>query len=118
MLSILAVDDSPISRQIYRSALAPHFNIELAESGEEAWDKIHRSRFDLIITDLNLPEISGLELVNKLRILDQYANIPVIVVSGDGEGIEQIKDANIRSWLLKPVKPKSLVKAVKAVISR
>ena len=112
MPTVLAVDDSSISRQIYQSVLKPHCEIVLVETAEQALEKISSSHFDLIITDVNLPGINGVELVRQLRSSQDYSKTPVIIISGDGDGIKNAKDIGADLWLLKPVSPQSLVKAV------
>jgi len=113
---ILAVDDSAISRQIYSSVITPHCEVEIAEDAEQAWQKISNSHFDLVISDVNLPGISGLELLKKIKTNKLYSDTPIIIISGDGDGITHAKDVGADLWLLKPVNPESLVCAVKKVL--
>lgn len=98
--------------------LSPYYNVEFAEDGEQAWEKICNKQFDLILSDVNLPRIDGLELIKKVKTLENYSNIPIIIASGDGDGVAQAKEMGINLWLIKPVKPQSLLKAVKALLAQ
>ncbi len=118
MAIILAVDDSPISRQIYSNILSPLHTLQLAENGESAWKEICNKKIDLIITDVNLPGISGLELLDKITSHEKFENIPCILVSGDSDAIIQAKKSGAKLWLLKPINPESLIKATAKLLSK
>jgi two-component system chemotaxis sensor kinase CheA len=65
-----------------RSILVAHgYRVEIAISGEDALEKVAGVRFDLVITDIEMPGINGFELTKRLRSLEAYQEVPVIVVS-------------------------------------
>jgi two-component system chemotaxis response regulator CheY len=116
MSNVLAIDDSPISRRIYESVLNQHCNIDLTCDAEEAWQAFTNSHYDLVITDVNLPGMSGLELLAKIRSKQSNNTVPIIVVSADADSIEDAKTLGSCFWLLKPIDPESLLKAVKQIL--
>lgn len=84
MSTVLIVDDSAVDRNLVAGLLAdlPELKVEFAVNGQEAWETIGRSSPDLVLTDLIMPEMDGLELVAK--IVSECSNIPVILITGQG----------------------------------
>lgn len=79
---ILAVDDSITVREVERKILSDHgFEVEVAVDGLEAWNMILRARYDLIITDIDMPNIDGIELLIRIKEAADFENIPVIILS-------------------------------------
>jgi two-component system chemotaxis response regulator CheY len=104
---ILVVDDSYLVRLYYNAALEEtDFEVEQAINGVEALEKLTADPFDLVIVDVNMPKMDGLELLRSLRRspLD-IATIPALVISteGDGEDIAQARAAGANFYLVKPV---------------
>lgn len=80
--SILVVDDSITTRTMERSILISHgYQVQLAVSGEDALEKVANDRFDLVISDVEMPGINGFELTRRLRDMVEFRNVPVIIVS-------------------------------------
>ncbi|MDP4095841.1 response regulator [Paenibacillus sp. P96] len=114
--TILVVDDEPRTRQGIKQALeasgSGNYWVETAENGVEALDKLQQQSFHLLITDVRLPEISGLDLI---RSMEGYARRPVIVViSGYAEFdyVQQALRLGAVNYLLKPIDKQELLKAV------
>jgi two-component system, OmpR family, KDP operon response regulator KdpE len=99
---ILIVDDEPQMRRALRAGLrANGFEVSLAATGEEALDTIPLSRPDIVLLDLMLPGIDGLEVVRQLR---EWSSVPVIVVSARGEERAKVQalDLGADDYLTKP----------------
>ncbi len=80
--SVLVVDDSITTRTMERSILAARgYRVEVAISGEDAMDKLTGDRFDLVVTDIEMPGIDGFELTRHIRSMDEYREVPIIIVS-------------------------------------
>jgi two-component system chemotaxis sensor kinase CheA len=80
--SILVVDDSITTRTMERSILISHgYRVQTAVSGEDALEKVEGESFELIITDIEMPGINGFELTRRLRAMEEYRDVPIIVVS-------------------------------------
>lgn len=115
---ILVVDDEPqITRVLRRSLTAHHYEIRTAADGESGIDVFHDFHPDLIITDLSMPEMSGLELCRKIRKISQ---VPIIVLSVKGE--EKIKvaalDACADDYVTKPFGMDELLARIRATLRR
>lgn len=116
-LDILIVDDSPVMRGLVRAALVGggYSNLREAEDGQIALEMVQEQLPDIIITDLNMPNMDGLELVEALRGREECAGLPIIMLTtegGDGKRTSG-RQAGVTGWLTKPCDPATLVKAVR-----
>ena len=113
MPHILIVEDSPTMRSLLTSSLeeldAP-VKITQVESGFEALRYLPRDKFDLIVTDINMPDINGLELVSFVKSNDSYSEIPLIIVSTESSARDRDKgmDLGADAYLVKPFEPEDL----------
>jgi CheY-like chemotaxis protein len=84
MKRIIVVDDQPILGTIYRTKFtAEGFQVEVASDGEQALDLIERTNPDLVLLDLNLPKINGMEVLKRLRAQSSFQTLPIIVFSAN-----------------------------------
>lgn len=119
MTRVLIVDDHSIVRAGLRRLLAdlPDTEIQEAASGEDALEKLEASAFQLLMLDLNLPGLGGLELLR--RALKTRPRLPVIVFSQHAEAIYAIRamEAGARGYVSKNATPEELLAAVKTVLA-
>lgn len=118
---ILTVDDSASIRLTTRLALTgAGYTVTEAVDGSDGLNKMRSTNFDLIVTDLNMPNMDGLTMIRSLRKLPAYMGTPVIFLTteSDGELKQQAKDAGATGWLTKPFEPDMLVKITKKVLGR
>lgn len=102
--TILVVDDSITTRTMERSILVSRgYNVEVAVSGEEALEKTATRRFDLVVTDIEMPGINGFELTARLTESDAYRDVPVIIVSSlsRDEDKRRALEAGARAYIVK-----------------
>ncbi len=86
MKKVLVIEDEPFARQVFRQLIEKvSTDVEIIEAadGIEAWDKIKECVADLLIVDINLPFINGIDLIEKLRIKPEYKDTPCIVVTAN-----------------------------------
>jgi two-component system chemotaxis response regulator CheY len=121
MSNILTVDDSMSVRMAIRLALAGagHAVTEAAD-GREGLDKASSTKFDMIITDLNMPNMNGLEMIREIRKLPQQAGTPIIFLTTESdEGMkQQAKAAGATGWLVKPFVADALLKVTRKVLGQ
>jgi len=104
--TILIADDSPTMRAMLVSTIEMlgDYRIVEASSGFEALRLLPREKVDLILTDINMPDINGLELISYLRNNSNYLSIPVFIISTEGsqKDIEKGKLLGANEYLIKP----------------
>jgi two-component system chemotaxis response regulator CheY len=114
---ILIVEDSATMRSLLASTLedleAP-VKITEAASGFEALRSLPREDYDLVVTDINMPDINGLELVSFLKSNDKYRDIPLVIVSTEGSDRDREKGLGLGAdaYLVKPFDPEALQQVV------
>jgi two-component system, chemotaxis family, chemotaxis protein CheY len=120
MARILAVDDSAAMRQMVGITLtgAGH-QVQQAVDGREALQYAERERFDLVITDVNMPGMDGLTLVRQLRNMPSYRGVPLLVLTTEATTEKKLegKAAGATGWLVKPFNPDRLLATVAKVLS-
>lgn len=116
MAHILAVDDSEPIRKMLRMVLANSgHTLELAEDGIEALDKFSRHRFDLVVTDINMPRMTGLELIRQIRNLTKDVPILALTTESEQQMRERGKTAGVDGWIVKPFRPAQFLDIVKQI---
>lgn len=121
MKSILIVDDEPdIVALVSYSLKKEGFAVIAASEGGEALASLKKNSFDLIILDLMLPDIHGMEICRILRAAPKTKNIPVIMLTAQGDEHDRIQGLNLGAddYITKPFSPKELIARVKAVLRR
>ena len=115
---VLIVDDSLTIRQLVAEALeAEGFETLNASDGSEALLELtRRTDISLVMCDVNMPEMSGLDLVAKVR--KQGSNVQFVMLTTEGkpELMERARNLGVKGWMLKPVKPHLLAGAVRSLI--
>jgi two-component system chemotaxis response regulator CheY len=120
---ILIVEDSATMRSLLALSLEDldiPVKIVEAESGFEALRFLPREQFDLVVTDINMPDINGLELVSFIRNNERYADVPLVIVSTEGSDRDRDKGLGLGAdaYLVKPFEPEMLRQVVIDLLSR
>jgi two-component system chemotaxis response regulator CheY len=121
MSSILIVDDSASIRQAVKIALGGlGHSVSEAANGSEGVGKAGGARFDLIITDLNMPVMDGLTMIRKLRTNAAYTGVPIVFLTTESDaGIKsQAKAAGATGWITKPFDADQLGRIVTKVLAK
>ena len=114
---ILVVEDDAVIRQLNTEVLTcSGYQVDAAEDGAAAWDALQRNNYDLVVTDNDMPKVTGVELIKKLQ--DTQMNLPVIMVTGTlpDEEFARYPCLQPAVTLLKPYTFDELLNAVKAVL--
>ncbi|MCF6211269.1 MAG: response regulator [Gammaproteobacteria bacterium] len=119
MANILAVDDSASMRQMVVFTLrgAGHQVTEAAD-GQAALDLAKRQRFDLVLSDVNMPRMDGITLARELRTLPAFKFTPILMLTTEG-GMgkkQEGKAAGATGWIVKPFNPEQLLATIKKVM--
>ena len=119
MANILAVDDAATMRQVVNFALTDAGHTVAEASGvDEALARAAKSKFDLVIADLNMPGKNGLELVRALRAMPEFRFAPILMLTTEHRDELKAagKEAGVTGWLVKPFDPTVLLEVVKKVL--
>jgi two-component system chemotaxis response regulator CheY len=121
MSNILTVDDSMSVRMAIRIALcgAGH-QVTEAVDGQDGLAKASSTRFDMIITDLNMPNMNGLEMIREIRQLPVQSGTPIIFLTTESDEAmkQQAKSAGATGWLVKPFVAENLLKVTRKVLGQ
>lgn len=118
MNTILVVDDDPHIRKLIKLYLENSlFSVVEVKDGQEALDYVTHSKVDLMIVDVMMPHIDGIELTEGIR---RYLDIPILMVTAKGESNDKVKgfQAGTDDYLVKPFDPVELVLRVKSLLKR
>lgn len=119
---VLVVDDASLVRMYYRDALErAGFFVDEALNGLEALEKLHAAPTDLLIVDVNMPQMDGFTFLKVLRRQDTaVASIPALVTSTEAgpQDMDAARAAGANFYLVKPVKPETLVEFASMLCGR
>lgn len=119
MTTILAVDDSASMRQMVSFTLkGAGYSVIEAADGQDALNKAKQQTVDLVLSDVNMPVMDGIELVKNLRGLPQYKFTPILMLTTESAGDKKMqgKSAGATGWLVKPFNPDQLLATIKKVL--
>ena len=117
--TVLVVDDAAIIRQVCAIALKREgYEIVEGENGKDALSKLDDKKIDLVITDINMPEMDGIELIRQLRARKEFKFVPIVVLStvSQEHRVEEGKQAGASGWILKPFDANKLMHTVRKFI--
>ena len=118
---VLLVEDSATMRGFVTSALESEgdYHVTAAPSGFEALKILPRASYDVIITDINMPDINGLELVRYVRESERHARTPLVLISTDSRAADRERGLKLGAdaYLTKPFEPEELVEVLRKVVA-
>lgn len=120
MAKILTVDDSKVIRDLVKAVLIENgHEVVTANDGVEGLAATRNEQFDMILSDINMPNMTGISMVSKIRRLEGYEYIPIIMLTTENSNFkkEKAKKMGATGWLQKPFDPERLMKAVKKLIN-
>jgi two-component system chemotaxis response regulator CheY len=119
MATILAVDDSASMRQMVTFTLkGAGYDVQEACDGSEALNIAKTKKFDLVLSDVNMPIMDGIQLVAELRKLAEYKFVPILMLTTESSGDTKMagKKAGATGWIVKPFNPEQLLNTIKKVL--
>jgi two-component system chemotaxis response regulator CheY len=116
----LVVEDSPMMRQLLVFALARIKSVRVVEAtdGLDGLRKLSMARFDLIITDINMPVLDGLKLVKKIRSDDVHRDVPIMIVTTESgsEDRQRAMQLGANAYITKPIQAPQVILKVKELL--
>jgi two-component system, chemotaxis family, chemotaxis protein CheY len=117
--TILSVDDSASIRQLVTFTLQKEgYVVVEAVDGSDALNKVKTSSVDMVITDLNMPNVDGIELIRALRTNPSFKFTPIVMLTTESSMNKKDagKEAGATGWIVKPFKPEQLIAVVKRLL--
>ena len=119
---IIIADDMQMMRRLLKTALmkAGFDDITEAMNGEELLKKLDEVSFDIIICDWDMPRMSGIDALRRIRSSDNFKDIPFVMVTAVSEAaqVKQAIEAGISDYIVKPIKPEVFVEKIKSILSK
>lgn len=119
MATILAVDDSASMRQMVSFTLkSAGYEVTEACDGKDALTKAKGAKFNLVLSDVNMPVMDGITLIKELRALGDYKFTPILMLTTEStaDKKQEGKAAGATGWIVKPFNPEQLLATVKKVL--
>lgn len=105
-MRVLVVDDFSTMRRIVKNTLRQigFTNIEEAEDGQKAYDRLTSEKFDFVVSDWNMPNMTGIDLLRKVRATPQLKNLPFLMVTAEAkqENVVEAIKAGVSNYIVKP----------------
>ena len=118
--SCLIVEDSPMMRQLLVFALArvKSLRVTEADDGVDALRKLAATRFDIIITDINMPIMDGLKLVKRIRSDANHKDTPIVIITTEGsqEDRQRALQLGANAYITKPIQAPQVIAKVKELL--
>ena len=111
---ILAIDDNMSQHILYQGILVPTYTLRASKSASEALSFLNANQADIVLLDIEMPNVSGFEFLEDIKRIPSYLNVPIIIVSSKtGEDfLNQVKNSKAVDVLTKPVVPEILLRTI------
>ena len=115
---ILAVDDNPVQLKLFKEMLVPRYDLRVVKAASEALNFLNSTIVDLILLDIEMPNISGFEFLKDVRKIPSYIKVPIIIVSGNTskEFLQEARNSGAEDVLIKPVTAEMLESTIDKVL--
>lgn len=121
-MNVLVVDDFSTMRRIIKNILRQlgFTNVEEADDGTTAWERLNRGGIDFVISDWNMPQMTGIELLRKVRASEEFADIPFLMVTAEAqqENIIEAVQAKVSNYIVKPFTAETLGQKIDKIFDK
>ncbi|MDD4730943.1 MAG: chemotaxis response regulator CheY [Desulfovibrio sp.] len=118
-MRVLVVDDFSTMRKIIKNILRQlgFENVVEADDGTTAWEVLNKDNIDFIVSDWNMPKMTGIELLRKVRASEEYADTPFLMVTAEAqqENIIEAVQAKVSNYIVKPFTPETLSEKINKI---
>jgi len=116
---ILAIDDNLMQLDMFKKMLVPKYDLRLVKSASDAIHFLNVDQADVILLDIEMPNISGFDFLADIRRLPSYMDVPIIIVSANTghEFFQKARNSSAFDVLTKPVSPETLVRTIEKALA-
>ena len=117
---VLSIDDNPQQLQEFKAVLGARYDFRAVKSASEAISFLNANKVDVVLLDILMPNISGLEFLNDIRKIPSYMDVPIIIVSGntDADFLMKAKNSKTSAVLAKPVTAEALINSIEKALAK
>lgn len=118
--TLLVVDDEPALRLLLNEFFKDKFKVQTLNDGQSCLNFLERDRPEALVLDLNMPDMSGLDVIKKIRSNPDFFDLAIIVLSGAESSVDRINclEAGADDFMIKPFNPRELSARIKAIFRR
>ncbi len=118
-MRVLVVDDFSTMRRIIKNILRQlgFTNVVEADDGTTAWEVLNKDKIDFIVSDWNMPKMTGIELLRKVRSSEEFADIPFLMVTAEAqqENIIEAVQAKVSNYIVKPFTAETMKQKIEKI---
>jgi CheY-like chemotaxis protein len=116
---VLAIDDNVQQLSEFKSILVPKYDLRVVKSASEAIGFLNKNKADVILLDIEMPNISGFDFLEDRRKIPSYIIVPIIIVSGNSglEFLTKARNSSAANVLTKPVQPQTLINTIEEALA-
>ena len=116
---ILAIDDNLVQLDMFKKMLVPKYDLRLVKSASDAIHFLNVDQADVILLDIEMPNITGFDFLSDIRRLPSYMDVPIIIVSANTghEFFQKARSSSAFDVLTKPVLPETLVRTIEKALA-
>ena len=116
---VLSIDDNPVDLNTFQGILVPRFILRAAKSASDALAYLNSHKADIILLDIEMPNISGFEFLSDIRRIPSYITVPIIIVSGKTgqDFLDEAKRSSAFDVISKPVNPQNLIETIEKALA-
>jgi CheY-like chemotaxis protein len=115
---VLAIDDNPVELNVFQGILVPKFILRAAKSASDALSFLNSSMADVILLDIEMPNITGFEFLHDIRKIPSYMHVPIIIVSSktEPEFFAKARSSSAFDVMTKPITPNRLIETIEKAL--
>jgi len=116
---VLAIDDNVQQLTEFKCVLVPKYDLRVVKSASEAMSFLNTYKSDIILLDIEMPNISGFEFLGDIKKIPSYMHVPIIIVSGNTgpEFFKKARNSSAADVLTKPVRPEALIETIEKALA-
>ena len=117
---VLAVDDNPVQLTVFRNILGHNYDLFTVNSATNALKFMNENNVDVILLDIEMPNINGFQFLKEIRTIPSYMTVPIVIVSGKTgqEFFNEARKSSAHDVLGKPVDPDTLIESIEKAVAR
>jgi PleD family two-component response regulator len=117
--TVLAIDDNATQLEIFKKYLGQNYNIWVVKSASEALQYLNSKQADIILLDIEMPNVDGFEFLYDIRKIPSYMTVPIIIISGKtgNDFYDEAKSSSAFDVLSKPLEADALIRTIESALS-